>query len=319
MTTTLEPRPESKYTPNIPTRPHWKNPGKAWFIRNWALKLTYARPWNWQLILAFFRLIVSGSRLMKKPILGSMYKAVMLFSPVDRRYTYSVVLPLNADLSREADSTPLPIDLIKDCLRSASYIASQKACICRDAKNCRTHPKDLCCLFLSKSGRRVVEHGVAYEISLEDALKRVDEAQARGLVGEALWVEVEQFVWGFKNDEMDTFLEICFCCPCCCVGLTVCKNATRDVKSHFNNAGYQAVVDLPKCVACNDCIPGCPGEAITAIEGGIEINHSHCIGCGLCARTCPTDAIKLPQTAYVWPSLAAQYAEQGGIDLRLQA
>lgn len=295
----------------------WRKPSGIWRIRSGVARLTHARTWNRPVIEFFFRVVVAGARRQKSRFIGPIYKRVMLFTPAARKHTYGVLLPLNVDLASEADSAPLPIDLIKECLRSASYIASMQTCVCRDSFKCTSHPHELCCLFLSKSGRRVVDHGIAYEMPLEDALRRVDEAATQGLVGQALWVEVEQFIWGLSNDDMDGFMEICFCCPCCCVGMAVCKNATRDVKGHFHSSGYTALVDTSTCIACGDCVPVCIGEAITLGDAAISIDQSSCVGCGLCIAPCPTSAIRIEQTGPVFPSLREQFREQGRLDIVL--
>jgi ferredoxin len=318
---------------SAPVKPLWRNPSGVWRVRNGLARLTHARRWNMPVIRFFFRVVVAGAHRMKTPVIGPIYKRLMLFTPAARMHTYGVLLPFNADpavpasavidvgadLAAQADSTALPIDLLKDCLRKATYIASMPTCVCRDSFGCSTHAHELCCLFLSKAGKRVVSHGIAREITLDEALERVDKAAADGLVGQALWVEVEQFIWGLSNDDMDGFMELCFCCSCCCVGMAVCKSATRDVKGHFRPSGYQAVVDEAACVACGLCVDGCIGEAITMPAGAttITINLEHCVGCGLCKAACPSNALRIERTGHVFGSLQEQFLEQGRIPIVL--
>ena len=311
-----------------PAKPLWHNPTGIAGIRTVLARLAHARRWNMPVIRFFFRLLVAGAHHQKTPIFGPIYKRVLLFTPVERQHTSAILLPFNAtavpatievgaDLAAQADASPLPIDLIKDCLRKSSYIGAMRTCVCRDAFGCTTHSHDVCCMFLSRSGRRVVSYGIADEMSLEDAFARVDRAAAEGLVGQALWVEVEQFVWGFHNSDMDGFLEICFCCPCCCTAMSVCRSAARDVKGHFRSSGYQAVLDGSLCTGCGDCVPGCIGEAITMAAGAgrIRIDLANCVGCGMCATTCATDAIAIARTKPVYPSIHQQLLEQSGLPL----
>ncbi len=45
-----------------------------------------------------------------------------------------------------------------------------------------------------------------------------------------------------------------------------------------------------KCVACGQCLPECPVNAIT--EGNpYVIDPATCIDCGACASVCPAEAI----------------------------
>ena len=89
------------------------------------------------------------------------------------------------------------------------------------------------------------------------------KAAALGLTCQSLWVQVEQLIWGFKNDQMDAFLEICFCCPCCCVGMNLSKNGPRNIKRGFIPSGWTAVVDHDRCTGCGHCLDSyCPQDAI---------------------------------------------------------
>ncbi len=297
-----------------------KNKGLG--IADWIIDKIGARPATWKPTLAIFRLILNGSKKMQSPIIGPIYKRLMKFTPEEKTYSHGTIFNLNVDLSEAGESRVLPMDLIKDTLRKAKYIASARTCLCRDALDCKEYPKDLCCFFLSNSGRKIVEHGIGYEISLEDALARVDQAAELGLIGQAMWVEVEQFIWGLANEDMDHFIEICFCCPCCCVGLNLSKNASRDVKQRFRAAGWTAVVDEEKCIGCENCFQPCPQAAITAAirpdgQAKAVINEEYCVGCGICIHACGENAIKLKQTRPMRASLQEYFLEEGRLNLKL--
>ena len=64
--------------------------------------------------------------------------------------------------------------------------------------------------------------------------------------------------WGVRNDEMDKFLEICFCCPCCCIAMRLARNAQPEDRIRFHPAGWTAVADQTKCIGCRKCVPLCP-------------------------------------------------------------
>jgi Pyruvate/2-oxoacid:ferredoxin oxidoreductase delta subunit len=287
-------------------------------IKNWIIDHTSAHQYSWKFYLGVFRTIVNGSKLMKYPVLGKIYKTLMMFGN-ENQHTSATVYNLNVDVSEEGESVVLPMDLIKDTINQASYIASINKCLCRDAQDCKDYPKEVCCLFLSKAGKRVVSHGVAYEISKEDALKRVDEAAKLGLIGQALWVEVEQFIWGFANDEMENFLEICFCCPCCCVGFNLSRNASPDVKERFRPTGWTAVIEEDKCIGCGDCCPDglCPQESISIVDGKAVVVEDCCVGCGICKTKCQHAAIKIRQTKPMLGSMREYFLKEGGLDLKI--
>lgn len=294
-------------------------PKKSWLgISDWIIDKIGVRPATWEPILKIFKLIVAGSKYMDAPIFGPIYKRLMMFTPDEKRYSHGTIYNLNVDVSDKGESVVLPMDLVKDMLKKSSYIASSNACICRDANKCTDYPKDVCCLFLSKSGRTIVDHGVGYEISLDDALARVDKAAELGLIGQALFVEVEQFIWGFSNETMEHFIEMCFCCPCCCVGLNLSKNASRDVKRRFKPSGWTAVVDMDTCAGCGDCVEPCPQAAITLDENSkAVINQDYCVGCGICKSKCTTDAIRIWQTKPMLGSVQEYFLEDGQLALKI--
>ena len=289
-------------------------------IADWVIDKVGVRPVTWKPILKVFKAIVAGSKYMEAPIFGPIYKAAMMFTPDEKRYSHGTVLNLNVDISDKGESVVLPMDLVKDLIKKASYIASTNACICRDANNCKDYPKDVCCLFLSNSGRTIVDHKVGYEISLEDALARVDKAAELGLVGQALFVEVEQFIWGFSNATMESFIEMCFCCPCCCVAFNLSRNASRTVKSRFHSSSWTSLVDPETCTGCGECVQPCPQAAITLdADTKAVINQEYCVGCGICKMHCEPDAIKIKQTRPMLGSVQEYFLEDGRLDLKVDA
>ena len=294
-------------------------PKKSWLgISDWFIEKIGVRPATWEPILKVFKLIVAGSKYMDAPIFGPIYKRLMKFTPEEETYSHGTIYNLNVDVSEDGESIVLPMDLVKDMLKKSSYIASSNACICRDANKCADYPKDVCCLFLSNSGRTIVDHGVGYEISLEDALARVDKAAEFGLIGQALWVEVEQLIWGFSNANMEHFIEMCFCCPCCCVGLNLSKNASRDVKKRFKPSGWTSLVEQDICTGCGACIEPCPQAAITLDENSKAIvNQDFCVGCGICKSKCSPEAIHIKQTRPMLGSVQEYFLEDGRLALKI--
>jgi ferredoxin len=190
-------------------------------------------------------------------------------------------------------------------------------CICRNAYHFDEIPDDVCCLLFSKMARILVKNGTAYEITKEEALKRVDRAAELGLIGQAMWIEVEQFIWGLQNEEMDGFFEICFCHPTCCVAMNVVRYGNRKIKSRFNPSGWTAVADIDKCIGCGKCKENCVQAAIEIVNGKVQINQEYCYGCGVCRANCPESAIKIKQTMPMRGDIEEYFEKEGRIKVNM--
>jgi Pyruvate/2-oxoacid:ferredoxin oxidoreductase delta subunit len=227
-------------------------------------------------------------------------------------------IELNKSLEGADRKVTVPADLVKKAIMEAQFIGGMKECLCRAGQDCQDYPHDLACLFLNMGGKVVVDHGMAVELTKEEAIARVDRAAELGLTCQSLWVEVEQLIWGFRNDEMDAFLEICFCCPCCCVAFNLSKNATDDVKRRFSPTGFTATVDHEKCIGCKRCLDKyCPQDAISfrASDGKMVVNQETCVGCGICRAHCPEEAIAIKQTMPMRERMHDYFYREGRLDI----
>lgn len=121
--------------------------------------------------------------------------------------------------------------------------------------------------YLNKPGR------LLREVSLEEALAAAREAEEAGLVH-----------WGD-----------CYCCDCCCENLFPVTRSKRYDLMPPNR--FLAVVDVEKCVGCQDCIEKCPFEAVemVKVEGSkklkASIDSEKCKGCGVCIVGCKPNAL----------------------------
>ena len=269
----------------------YKPRDKGLGIINWMKDRLGLNRFTWPVIAKVFACYPTLARLSKYPVAGPMFKWAMMFTPWDKRFTQGVSLPLNIDLSQKSEKVTLPIELMKDAVRRASYRLALHRCLCRDGHNCKNYSHEIACLFLGEAARETEKHGLGREVTADEACALIDRAAEAGLVGQALWIEVEQYVWGWHNEKMENFLEMCFCCECCCTALGVMKNSTRDVKRRFKSAGWEAEI-TGDCRLCRKCAPVCPQNAIT-FSSTSAIVSSDCLGCGLCARQCASDAIKI--------------------------
>ena len=85
-------------------------------------------------------------------------------------------LNVDVDLPDQRESVIVSMDLVKQAIEKTDHIGTMNKCLRREADGCAHYPHDLTCLFLSKSGRVVVQHGIAREVTKEEALARVDRA-----------------------------------------------------------------------------------------------------------------------------------------------
>ena len=273
-------------------------------------KILAMRKSRWQWALRLYRMFIRLSVWMKEGgWKGELFKRGIMIAPNMEMHTSTVVLPLEVDVPDHMNEKVIvPMDIVKQALKKANFIAGMDVCLCRDANDCHDYPHDVCCLFLGEASRTVVKHNLGREFTYEEACARVDKAAEHGLMAQSVWIEVEQLLWGVRNDEMDKFLEICFCCPCCCIALRLARNAQPEDRIRFHPSGWTAVPDRTKCIGCGKCVNtpnGCPMEAISIGEDGkVVINQELCVGCGICKTRCPMDVIKLKQTMPMRDSLA---------------
>ena len=303
--------------------PPYRNRPNGLGIYNWLLEhVIYMSRDRWPLALKLYHMFVRFSVWMKEGgWKGKVYKTGIKLYPDMERQTSTVVMPLNVDLTNQGEKVVVPLELIKESLKTVTYIAGMDGCLCREANDCQGYPHDLGCLFLGEAAKAVVKHQLGRQFTYEEACARVDEAAKMGLMGQAVWIEVEQMLWGVRNDLMDHFLEICFCCPCCCIAMRLARNATPAERHRFHPAGWTAVPDRTKCVGCRKCAEernGCPVEAISFGEDGkVTINQEICVGCGICKARCKFDVIKIKQTMPMRKDLHEYFMKDYNLDLKV--
>jgi ferredoxin len=198
------------------------------------------------------------------------------------------VIPV--DTSLKATSDILPFDEIKPLIDASSYQAVGH-CPCRvtakfRGEGCQYTTEN--CLHFGNMGRYMVVHGMAREITKEEALKILKAADDEGLV------HIIDNIEGYMHT-------ICNCCRCCCSFLVpINENWGLDILSYSN---YLAGVDGDICIGCGVCTDRCPVGAVQVIDDVSQVNESICIGCGACTSTCSTEAIRLSRRQDVKPPL----------------
>lgn len=187
------------------------------------------------------------------------------------------VLPIAENIRSEV--TLFPYLKLKDEIRSAKKI-SVAECICRKesrltGKGC-DHPAETCLSF-GVAAEYYIENGIGREVSPEEAISIIEEADRAGLVHA-----------GANTRHLSN---ICNCCPCCCASM---KGITTHglAKKKFMNALFEATLSDENCNGCGECLERCPVGAISVDETA-KVNRELCLGCGLCSTGCPSEAIAM--------------------------
>lgn len=183
------------------------------------------------------------------------------------------VIPVEKTI--ESTSFVLPYEQTSGLIRSARRIAVQ-SCPCRKRERRCDNPIEMC-VSLNDLADYVLYRDLGRELTADEALALLREAEERGLIHEV--------------DNIDQAHVICNCCPCCCVlfrGVVHHGLRSAIVKSRF-----RAQVDPDLCTDCGVCLERCHFGALAPADGVVTVDPAECYGCGLCASACPFEAITL--------------------------
>jgi len=183
------------------------------------------------------------------------------------------------DIIDTAGTLHQTVKALKEKVEEQSFCAVAK-CPCRQIKayvgeGCDHSLEN--CLHFGPMARYMVEQGLAREISREETLKILKEANEEGLVHSG------------DNLREGPISVICNCCGCCCVFLDTKKSMGLHT---FSTSSYFAHMDEDVCTACGNCEDRCPMDAITVDEISV-VDEEVCIGCGVCIPTCSSGAAHL--------------------------
>ena len=115
-------------------------------IRDAIKRRTAVKAGSWKFGEVFFRTIVASAPFTRYRPLDAIIKRVALMGGSHHTAGFSV--PLNVDLADGVAPVTLPIELMRQTVRDASYRAIMSQCLCRRTFDCHDYPHDVGCLFL---------------------------------------------------------------------------------------------------------------------------------------------------------------------------
>lgn len=233
---------------------------------------------------------------METPVIGRLIKKLVLMDSPENHHTQGYTLNIDKRLHKDEanGNVTLPIELVRRLVKESEHRYKLMGCICRTGNSCKDYPIDFGCLFLGEGGQVCEKNGIAEAVSVEEALQHVEKAQEYGLIAQALYAEVEKYLWGIEEDRLENWIELCFCCPCCCLGFQLLKHAGPEVRDRIQSVGWKASV-TEQCTSCGECVTACSFHSISLWNNKTVSIAENCLGCGVCASRCPENAIELKQ------------------------
>jgi len=190
------------------------------------------------------------------------------------------VVPVNKQIAVERGVTTY--DRIRAHIEASPGPFGTLPCICRHGHDlleepCRQTELRDNCLMIGAAARWAVESGNGQEVTREQMLDLIEQADRDGLVLQP------------ENTKAPMF--VCCCCGCCCGVLRSAKRLPRP--ADFFSSNFYAVAEGEACQSCGVCETRCQMEAISSPEGKAVVERSRCIGCALCLTTCPSGALRI--------------------------
>ncbi len=175
-----------------------------------------------------------------------------------------------------------PFEMMEEVVKNVTKIALVH-CPCRATmellrrRQCR-HLLESCIKY-DDLAEYLLDTGIGREISKDEALRVIREAEDAGLVH-------------LVDNAREGIKHTCNCCGCCCwsVGTIRRRKIPRDV---LMATYFIRDADPGDCTGCGLCVDICPVKAIEMEDGIPFVDVDWCIGCGVCAVPCPTSAVRL--------------------------
>lgn len=135
------------------------------------------------------------------------------------------------------------------------------------------------CLKYDEMAEFVVDHGLAREISKDEANHILKASEKEGLVH-------------MVDNAQGQIKHTCNCCGHYCwnVGIIRRRKIPRD---QLMAVYFIRDTELDECIGCGSCADICPVDAVTMADDRPVLDENWCIGCGVCAVSCPAEVISI--------------------------
>ncbi len=186
-------------------------------------------------------------------------------------FGYTPVWAAQAALPKDASLS----ENLAEVIREAGHW-SVSPCPCRFSHGL-VESKDACnhmmetCMHTGALSRWAVRHGMARELTYEQALDQLRLCNEDGLV-----------------HTINIYGQICNCCNHSCAIFHTFKMGVPT----FIPSPFTARTNPERCNTCAECSGRCPVNAIQ-VDGHTMVDAAACIGCGVCVPSCPTKAMSL--------------------------
>lgn len=182
-------------------------------------------------------------------------------------------------LSEKAQTEILDYEKASKVIDDATCV-TVGTCYCRHkmehaGKACNM-PQDVCLTF-NGPAKSLAKHGIAKEISKDEARKILKRSIDLGLVQ-------------IGDNVQDRVGWICNCCGCCCEAILAYKKLGTRPAIRSN---YFPELKPETCTGCSLCSIKCPVDAIEMVDKKPKIDVQKCIGCGVCCRFCNFDSLEM--------------------------
>ena len=236
------------------------------------------------LVASSWPVIIAGKRLSNVPLLR------WIINPFFKRpHNELTVIPIQAAVEKP-ESALIPRRVMEGLLSMIDDIFIFDECVCRSICGCSEKPKNIGCMALGPSARRIhPSHG--RWASQEEAFAHVDRAARAGLVANVAHTWIDSVAFGLS--DFRSLMFICFCDDCCCIFRRHMKSRGPNLdKAYRKLPGIGITVNGELCTGCGSCVDGCFLHAIDLRDGTAYITGD-CAGCGRCLDACAQGALAL--------------------------